>query len=376
MRRLTWFALTAFFMVRFAVPFTEAADLPVVRLGVIGPFSGASAPYGRSVLDGVTLAFEEATARGDLPVRLEIVTADDQGEHHRVGALVRDLVLERGVVGLIGSVNSACTHVVAMLCVKLQVPHITSVSTDPTITRAGSPWSFRNLADDERQAAALVRHLIEVSQARRVAVIALNDRYGLQGVRVLLRRLNEHGHRVIFTGTIDNEGELIDGRVGDLRRLRPDAVVVWSLVHPGARFIVQARQAGIDAPLFGPDGLTTPEFLTLAGPMAEGMVVTLPFDHRRDDPETRRFVSAFARRFQRQADSFAAHAYDAMGLFIQAIERGSIHPDELRDSLAATDGYPGVTGEISFDQTGNDIRDVDLARISSGRFVPLDRSGR
>lgn len=355
----------------------EAGERPrAVRLAIVGPLTGPSAPYGRSQLEGATLAAEEANGSGRLPFRLELVAADDRGEHGRVGPLARDLAFVDGVAGFVGCINSACTHVLEMLCVKLQRPQVTCVSTDPSITRAGSPWIFRCLADDERQAEALVGYLTGEADARRVAVVALRDRYGLQGARALERRLRSVGRLPVFSATMAPGGEGLDEVVRRLVEAAPDAVVVWSLVSEGADLVRRLRAVGTGATILGPDGLTTPAFPLSAGPAAEGVILTLPYDGGRQDPVNRRFVEAYRRRFGREADSFAAHAYDAVGLYVAALERAGADPASLRDALAATREYPGATGSITFDGSGNDTRDVRLAVVRGGLFIPLPAAER
>src|SRR5262249_34011519 len=125
------------------------------------------------------------------------------------------------------------------------------------------------------------------------------------------------------------------------------------------------------ARLFGGDGLASPEFLRLAGPAAEGSIVTWPFEPH-SSARSRDFVRRFVARFGHEPDSFAAHAYDATALLATAADRaGSWDRDRLRDALAATKQFPGVTGDLTFDATGNDTRPVRLARVKDGRFVPL-----
>jgi len=348
-----------------------AASPPVAKIAVVGPLSGSSAAYGESQLRGATLALEQLTAVGGMPVTLRLVAVDDGGESGRVGALARDLLFEDGVVAFLGCVNSACTHVLEMICVKAQRPQITCVSTDPSVTRAGSPWIFRCLADDVKQAEAIARHLIDVLHAERVAVLTLDDRYGQMGSRTLRQTLEAAGRPPAFVSTFgsgDGERNTLAERVA---RQRPDAVVVWSLFREGARVVRALREAGVSCPVIGPDGLATPAFIDEAAEAAEGVIVTQPFDPERPSPRTHDFLAAYRRRWGTEPDSFAAHAFDGMSILASAIRRAGTEAFALRAALASTAAFEGVTGLVTFDATGNDTRTVSLAVVRDGRFVAL-----
>jgi branched-chain amino acid transport system substrate-binding protein len=150
-----------------------------------------------------------------------------------------------------------------------------------------------------------------------------------------------------------------------------DAIAMWSLHSEGAFVLESLRAAGLKQPVVGPDGLTTAAFIDRAGRAAEGVVVTLPFDATRDSSVTRTFLSRYRERYGQDACSFAAHGYDGLSIIAQALRRAGPEAEALREALASTKDFPGVTGIISFDEKGNDTREVDLAEVRSGRFVKL-----
>ncbi|HEY9069723.1 MAG TPA: ABC transporter substrate-binding protein, partial [Candidatus Ozemobacteraceae bacterium] len=157
---LPLFVVVAIVISIISCPFpapARAGEPEPLRIGVIGALTGPKAAYGLPHLNGARLAADEVNAAGGIAGhRIELLPADDRGEMGLVGELATRLIFTGRVLALLGSVDSGCTHVAAMIAVKMQVPHLTSVATDPTLTRAGSPWTFRTLADDDRQAAAVV----------------------------------------------------------------------------------------------------------------------------------------------------------------------------------------------------------------------------
>ena len=375
-----WFGLSLFYSSVFvpqikAEPAVGTSVKPVVNIGVVGPLTGKASVYGLKQLKGVMLAVEEANKSGYLPFRLNIIKGDDHGESSRVGEIARDMVFKDKVAAFIGCVNSSCTHVLEMICVKVQKPQITTVSTDPSITRAGSPWIFRCLADDRKQAKAIVSYI--VSQARssfapvKVAMITLDNRYGKMGAFTCKRLLKQHSVDVCFDETINKGDHNRDDIAYKIKRSNPSIIVLWSLYNEAAQVMKSLQKAGLKIPVIAPDGVTNESFLKLAGSAAEGMVVTFPFNRFRKFDHTGSFLKRFKLRFNEEADSFAAHAYDGMKILALAMKRGGIESFALKDNLALTSNFNGVTGIITFDASGNDTRDVELAIVKDGRFIPL-----
>ena len=123
-----------------------------------------------------------------------------------------------------------------------------------------------------------------------------------------------------------------------------------------------------------PDGWTLLQ-LGQAGEAAEGVVVTYPYDFYRDDPLTQSFNRRFEEKHGYPPDSFAAHGYDAMYVMWRAVQEGGLNRTRIRDALARTKDFHGVTGMISFDHRGNDMRGVDFAVVHDGKFLPLRMAG-
>lgn len=339
----------------------------------MGPLTGPASGYGTSQLDGVTLAAEEINARAEeTRRRVELIPVDDQGNMSLAGDLVVNLVYEQEVNAIIGAINSAVTHVVEMVVAKTQVPMITTTSTDPSITRTGTYWVFRCLADDVLQGRALATRLFGTDGRKRVALFREDNRYGKMGGAEIARIAKEAGTPVVVDLFFSGKAERFDEPIEALRKSNADALVLWGLYTPCARLVRQIRDAGIGLPIYGADGMVHPAFLQGAGEAAEGVIVTFPFNPCRPDPVTRDFLSRFHARFGHAPDSFAAHSYDALQIIWAAIERGDCTDRPcIKDNMLQTKHHPGVTGTITLDKEGNDTREVELAVVSRGRFVPL-----
>jgi len=344
-----------------------------VKIGVMGPLTGPAAGYGQSQLEGVQLAVEQLNAEADRwGRRLELVVVDDEADMSAAGDRVVELVYEDQVNAIIGAINSSVTHVLEMVAAKTRVPFITTTSTDPSITRTGTYWAFRCLADDMLQAKALAARIIDHDGHHRVAVFRQDNRYGKMGGAELMRIAAEQGHPAVVDLLYAKDEQAFADHIAAVREQGPDAIVIWGLYGPSGRLVAALRGAGIEAPIYGADGMVHPAFLDTAGPAAEGCIVTFPYDPCRDSPQTQAFNADYLARFGHAPDSFAAHSYDAMMLLHAAMERGDCTDRTcIKDSLLLTADHPGVTGTITLDDEGNDTREVELAQVVDGRFAPL-----
>jgi len=248
---------------------------------------------------------------------------------------------------------------------------LTSVSTDPTIQMIGSPWMFRCLADDRAQGKAIAELLFAKNHLKRVGLFQQKNRYGKMRRKTISQMAEGMKTPLIFKNFFKSAQTDFSEQIELLRHENPQAIVIWGLYTESAGLVKAIRHAGITIPIYGSDGMVSPEFIHLAGESAEGTVVTYPFDDTRNDPVTKRFISAFFHKYGKSPDSFAAHAYDALYLMARAIERGGLNKARIRDALAATRDFPGVTGPISFNQFNDDFRKVIFAKVSQGKFVPL-----
>lgn len=352
---------------------TEGEQNPkTVRVGILASLSGGGAVYGEAMKEGADLALGEINGGSGVRGRpLELIYRDDRNDMGENGHQTVKLLFEDNVWAIIGSVHSGCTHVAARITLKAETPQLTTVSTDPTIQMIGSPWMFRCLADDRSQGVALARLIFQKRGMKKIGLFQQKNRYGKMGGKTIAQIAADRGTPLVFKKFFATEQTDFGEQIALLRQFNPEGIIIWGLYTEAANLVKAIRQAGLTVPIFGADGMVSPEFIHRAGSAAEGTVVTYPFDDTRNDPVTLRFLAAFRQKYGKEPDSFAAHAYDAVYLMSRAIERGGLNKARIRDALAATREYPGVTGPISFNGFNDDPREVIFARVQAGKFIPI-----
>lgn len=369
---------------RFLGPGREKSPPPglkAVKIGFLGPLKGSpEAPLGQGMLQGATLALEEANEQGGyhgLPFVL--VTRNDQGIW---GASSNEIVklYEEKVWAILGSIDGASSHIALRIVLKLDIPLINTGTTDPTLTETAIPWMVRCMADDRQNSYALAFYILKLKGYKRIAVLRDNNRYGRTGIIEFGGAARRLGHPLLFELRYATGDTSFTAQLERIRQASAQAVVIWGNAEEAGLIVQQMRALGMQQAIFGADRLVSPEFIRVAGQAAEGVVATYPYNPRRDDPRLQAFNRSYYQRFGEQPEAFAAHAYDGMTLLIKAIRSAGLNRVGIRDALTAVKTFRGVTGEITFDATHNDIGTIWMAEVRNGKFhffpSPLSRNGQ
>ena len=367
------------------VPDPDLKDLSEIRIGFLAPlYDHPDQVLGNRMLNGATMAIDEANAAGGYggkPFRLVTHNDYDNWQNSSAGAtgVARDsaiwgaasndavrMIYEDKVWAMFGSISSESTHIALRLTLKAETPLINSASTDPTIPETIIPWYFTDIQDDRVQGYTLARHLYSELGMKRVAILRVNDRYGRFGVLKFRDASRRLGHPVVI------EQKFLRGDTDFRRQLqviedsRVDAIVLWTDIGPAAMILQQMQELGMKQRVFGSHRTIGDDLVKLAGPAAEGFEAVFPYDPTRTDPRWLEFNARYEMRFHERPDHFAALAYDAMQILIEAICRAGLNKGRIRDALTGTETHKGVTGDMVFDPNCKNIAPLFLAHVHNG----------
>ena len=306
-------------------------------------------PQGKQMLQGATLAMEEANKNGGykgLPFKLMI--------HNDVGlwgAAANEVVKmdDEKVWAFMGSIDDIVSHVALRAALKLEIFMVCTGDPDPTFTETNIPWTLRVISDDRQSAYQLVNKIYKRDGHSRVAVIRDNNRYGRVGIKIFAESATRVGHPMIMEERF-NDGET-DFKT-QLERIivtNPDAILIWGNAKESGLILKQLRSMGLKQPVYGSDRMVNPEFLQIAGSSAEGIVTTCQYNPTANNPKLKAFQINYFKRFGQEPDVFAAHAYDGMNLIIEAIHKAGLNRVLIRDILTdmkTFQGYDGITGKF------------------------------
>lgn len=348
------------------------ADLKEVRIGFLGPLEGSVIlPLGMQMLQGTMLAIEEANKKGGykgIPYKLMI--------HNDVGlwgAAANEVVKmdDEKVWAFIGTIDDNNSHVALRATLKLEILNINTGDPDPTYTETNIPWGIRNIPDDRQSGYVLVDRIFRQDKHSRIAVMRANSRYGRVGILHFNRSATRVGYPIIIEERFSDGETDFKAQLERIKKTSPDAIVLWGNAKESALILKQIRELGMNQPVYGSDRMVSPEFLSIAGNSAEGIVTTCQYDPDANDPKLKAFKTNYLKRFGQEPDVFAAHAYDGTNMLIEAIQKVGLNRVRIRDILTdmkTFQGYQGVTGKVIFDATWNNIRPIFMAEVKNGKF--------
>ncbi|MCM3882206.1 branched-chain amino acid ABC transporter substrate-binding protein [Frankia sp. R82] len=342
-------------------------------LGFQGPLSGENQQLGLNAYDGMLTAVDLANQRPDLPFRLRIVAADDQGLAAQGPTAAQKLVDNPNIVAVVGPVFSGPTKASEPLYSAAGLLSVSPSATAPALTDLGFTSFFRVIAPDSVQGTAAAEYLAKVLKAR--TVFSLDDRseYGIGLSGALERALNAHGLNVIHDGinpTKDYGSEAIKIISAD-----PD-VLYYSGYYSELALLVRAlRGKGFTGKIVSGDGANDDQLIHQAGAgNAEGVLLTCACGDPNSDPAAAGFVGKFrAVNSGTRPGTYSGEAYDATNAIIDTLRR--LGSAANRSAVVAAFGsvnIPGVTKQITFGRDGNvDGSTVYVYRVRGGKRTVL-----
>jgi len=337
----------------------SAQDL-VVKIGHVGPTSGAIAHLGKDNELGARMAIDELNAKGVViggkKVKLELLAEDDAGDPKQ-GTQAAQKLADAKVNGVVGHLNSGTTIPASKIYSDAGIPQVSPSATNPKYTRNGYKTAFRVVADDVHLGGTLGRYAAKDLHGKSIAVIDDRTAYG-QGVADEFEKgVKGAGGKIIGREFTNDKATDFSAILTSLKAKKPDIIFFGGMDAVAGPIIRQMKQLGLNAKLIGGDGICTAELPKLAaGTMGDGQVFCA--EAGGVDPSQKQAMEDFRARFKAntklEVQVYAPYSYDAVGVLVAAmVKAGSAEPAKYLPVLAKTEGYKGVTGNISFDAKGD-----------------------
>jgi branched-chain amino acid transport system substrate-binding protein len=352
--RLKQIILGAMFVASFS--FYQVAAAAEIRIGVAAALTGNAAQYGVPIRKGFELAVGEINRNGGIHGnRLELIIEDEQGKKEEAINVFKKLIFQDRVVMLFGPTLSNSAQASDPVAQAAKVVVFGTSNTADGITSIGD-YVFRNSVTERDILPVTLRVAAQKTALKKVAVLYGNDDiFTKSGYDNFDRALKDLKIPVTATETFAKGDVGFKPQLTKIKASNPDAIVLSALVAEGAPILVQARQLGINLPFIGGNGMNSPRVFELAGESSDNLWVGSPWSVENPAAENKKFISSYQKAYGVMPDQFAAQAYDAMYIAVQAVKNakltGWLETDRklLRDSLPATQ-WTGATGPFKFRQ--------------------------
>lgn len=346
-----------------------------IKIGEIEPLTGKEAAFGQSSHKGILLALEEINARGGVLGRpLVLVTEDNQSKAGDSATIAKKLVSRDGVAAIIhGGTSPQCLEV-APICQNARVPLVSTTATNPQVTEFGT-YSFRTCFIDPFQGAVLAKFARSTLKAKRIALLtSVSSSYSVGLSQVFRESFTAAGGEIVGEQKYSDGEKDFRAQLTAIRSLNPDAIAAMGYYTEGGLICRQARDLGLRMPLISGDGWEAPELIQIGGAAANGVYYSAHYTSESTAPEVQAFLAKYRARFGGETpDSMAPLAYDALLILADAMVRaGSAEGPKIRDALAATKDFPGVTGRTAIDSQRNASKSAVIVAVRDGRFTYVE----
>ncbi|MES2261915.1 MAG: branched-chain amino acid ABC transporter substrate-binding protein [Pseudomonadota bacterium] len=358
----------------------SAGAQEIVKIGHVGPISGASAHLGKDNENGAKMAIDELNAKGfkinGKAVKFVLLTEDD-GADPKQGTTVAQKLVDAKVNGVIGHLNSGTTVPASKIYFDAGIPQISPSATNPVYTKQNFNTAFRVVANDNKLGGTLGAYATQKLGAKKIAIIDDRTAYG-QGVAEEFVKGAKKGAGVQIVGKEFTNDKATDFNaiLTSIKSKNPDLVFFGGMDSVGGPMLRQMKALGIKAKFMGGDGVCTESLPKLAGDAAaDGVVycaeaggVTADQQKNMDD-----FRARFKAKYNADVQLYAPYVYDAVMTMATAMaDAKSAEPAKYLPFLSKVK-YQGVTGLIMFDPKG-DIKDgaLTLFTYTGGKKTKME----
>lgn len=348
----------------------------VIKFGADLEMTGGNATFGQSASNGVKLAIKEVNAKGGvLGKQLSLVVADNKSEAAEAANAMQKLITQDKVTAVIAPIASSSVIAAAQVCQDNKVLAISPTASNPKVTvDAGTgkvrDFLFRAAFIDPFQGSVMANFAVKSLQAKKAAIYIDNSSdYAIGLAQFFKETFLKAGGQIVAEEAYLQKDTDFKATLTKIKSQNPDVVFVPGYYQEVGMIVKQARELGLMVPVLGGDGWDSAKLPDIAG--AQALNNTFFSNHYSPDDNSqtvKAFVEAYKKEYNQTPDAFAALAYDATMMVVEAMKRAnSADPVKIKDELAKTKDYQAVSGIITLNATHDAVKSAVIIEMKDGK---------
>lgn len=346
-----------------------------IVVGEFASLTGKEATFGQSSHEGTQLAVEEINAAGGvLGKKVKLITEDNQSKAGESANAVNKLIAKDSAVAILGEVASSRSLEAAPICQQNGVPQISPSSTNPKVTQTGN-YIFRVCFIDPFQGTVMANFAKKSLKAQKVAIFTdVKSDYSKGLAQFFKEGFLKGGGQVVAELDYNGGDKDFKGQLTAIKAANPEGVFVPGYYTDAALICIQAREVGLNVPLFGGDGWESEKLTEIGKEAVEGTYFSTHYSPEAGGPTAKAFVDAYQKRFSgKSPDAMAALGYDSAMILFDAFKRaGETGGAKVRDALAGTKDYDAVTGKITINKDRDADKAAVIIQVKGGKFKYME----
>jgi branched-chain amino acid transport system substrate-binding protein len=358
---------------------TASAQDMVVKIGHVGPVSGAQAHYGKDNENGARMAIEDLNAKGvtigGKKVKLELVAEDDAADPKQ-GTAAAQKLCDAKVAGVVGHLNSGTTIPASTIYNNCGIPHVTPSATNPKLTQQGYKTTFRLLANDNALGAGLALHASNNLKLKKIAIIDDRTAYGQGVADVFKKTAAQKGIQIVDEQFTTDKATDFMAILTAIKSKAPDGIFYGGMDPQAGPMLRQMEQLGLsNVKFFGGDGICTAKLAELSGGAKTlGNVVCAEGGASLEKmPGGKVWKDRYDKKYPGQFQVYSPYTYDAVHVLVDAMVRAKSSDPKVYTPLIGQANLQGVTTKIAFEADG-ELKNpaMTLYSYKDGKKVPMN----
>ena len=351
---------------------TAAFAAAPIKIGALFAVTGPASFLGEPERNTAQMVVDEINKAGGIKGRkIELVVYDTGGDATKAVQLANKLIKNDQVVAIIGPSTTGDTMAVIPVVEKAGIP-LVACAAGIKITDPVKKWVFKT-AQNDTLAVARIFEQLKKEKKTKVAILTVSDGFGASGREQLKSQAAHFGIEILSDDTYGPKDTDMTAQLTKIRGSQAQAVICWG-TNPGPAVVARnAKQLGLTLPLYMSHGVSSKKFIDLAGEAAEGirlpsgkvLVADMLPKSDKQRASLMAYVKDYQRHFKAEGDHFGGHAWDAIMLVKQAIEKGGDSPEAIRNHLETTRNFAGIGGVFNYSPQ-------DHAGLNKDAFVLLE----
>ncbi len=352
-----------------------------IKVGLNYELSGNVATYGQSLTAGIELAMEEINAAGGaLGKEIELIKVDNKSDSAEAANVSTRLITRDNVVAILGPATSGNTKGATPPAMQNKVPLISASATDDDVTVDSKgnvrEYIFKTCFSDSFQGVTMANFAYTDLGLKNAAILFDNTSDYAKGLMKSFKETYPSlGGNILVEEAYQSNETDFKAVLTNIKAANPEVVYVPGYYEEVGLIVKQARELGLDVPILGGDGYDSPKMAEIADAKSlEKVYYTNHYSPMDDSPEVVEFREAFTAKYGKEADAFNALGYDLAYFLVDSINKaGKAEREAIKDALASTKDFKGVTGSLSIDEFHNPIKAVTILELVDGSPVFLKK---
>lgn len=352
---------------------TTFSDGDTVKIGLNYELSGANATYGQAMEKGSQLAIAQYNESDDAKYKIEVVLQDNKCDPAEATSIATKLMTEDGVALQVGPATTGDSVATYQVSEDSKVPVLSpAVTGNGAMLKDGKTayeYAWRICFEDSAQASAMAVFAKDLGEMKAVIYSDSSNDYAKGLAEDFRAKFEELGGKIVAEENYTSGDTDFNAALSKMKDLDFDVLYIPGYYNEAGLIIKQARAAGLEQTILGPDGMDSPKLEELAG--AENLnnvYFTTAYTTVDASDELKAFIDEYTAEYNEEPDMFSVLAYDATNLGLQALEEAGASGEKLNEVIKNME-FTGLTGSFTFDDAHTPQKKVLVVELQDGKQV-------